>query len=174
MDASRTCPICGESFPPHRANQVYCSAECRAKHKQKDTSHSNVCPICGKGYTTINGNQRYCSPDCRREADRRRKEAYRSRYERVCEHCGKHFTTGTKNKKFCCHECQLAAKTKRDKDERHSAREWINQQKERRKPKKSKGLSLIERYSAYRAAGGELSYGYWVALGCPAAPGQLA
>lgn len=131
---------------------------------------NRTCPICGTSFAARRTNQVYCGATCRKKADaaiqkkwKERQKAPPQKHTRTCPICGGEFVTIVKDKVYCSESC---------KREEAKRRKKYGSAAPQPKAGENKRPGLIERYSAYRAAGGILSYGYWVVQGCPDATGQ--
>lgn len=90
---SGTCKLCGKLFVKSHANNLYCSAECKAeaeKKRQRDWYRKKidlpavaVCVICGADFKPKNFRNKCCSRECseenRRNASRRWYAAHKRR-----------------------------------------------------------------------------------------------
>lgn len=74
--ATKTCPVCGESFRSIIPHKRFCSQVCstnyhnRSKHPPK--AEPAVCKQCGADFIRPKSNYVYCSPACRAESQRHR------------------------------------------------------------------------------------------------------
>ena len=124
--AQRTCPECGENFSYGTDHRIYCSAECRLKHKankaaEKAQSHAikKICTVCGIEFETGDKRKITCSQKCaaeRKNALRRKPDSKprkripapkcaKTLLKKVCSVCGKEFETYLKNQSYCSQEC---------------------------------------------------------------------
>ena len=56
----KKCKKCGKNFETKRAQQIYCSAECREIKQSK-----KKCIACGKEFEPAFSGEKFCSESCR-------------------------------------------------------------------------------------------------------------
>ena len=115
----RKCELCGKRFAPANNRQIYCSAACarrvrdrRARARQSAARAAaragRVCPVCGKVFTPKNARGTYCSPRCANAKFR-----VRVKHDpKPCAWCGQVFTPVRSDQIYCCRECNLASRGK--------------------------------------------------------------
>lgn len=108
----KNCEFCGKIYPAIRANQKFCSVQCKILNHRGGLKKytSRVCAQCATEYIPIRIDQRFCSVRCH-------DLFYSSHQEKelLCPICGKRYTTTTLKRKFCSAECAKKAKANRDK-----------------------------------------------------------
>lgn len=124
---SKICPICKESFEPHRA-QKYCSDKCASEAKRRwqreyqkrhprTPKTTEICPICKEKFVR-RGTRKYCSDLCsykakqRQHAEKNRllKEARSKKDKRICLACKKEFEPTAQHRVYCSDECEEKAR----------------------------------------------------------------
>ena len=115
-----TCPHCGKPFVPGKANQRYCSRQCRIREQSRAARErkrtgtrqqaERVCPVCGKTFALRSPSQLYCSHACRLKQmgiRRREKNQENAPKERACLVCGRTYRPRMRTQKTCGREgCQ--------------------------------------------------------------------
>ena len=113
----RKCELCGKRFAPANNRQIYCSAACarRVRNRRANARMSaaraaartgRVCPVCGKPFTPKNARGTYCSPKCANAKFR----VLAKHDPKPCAWCGREFTPVRSNQMYCCRECNLASR----------------------------------------------------------------
>ena len=98
----RKCTVCSVIYKPRRAEQKYCSRQCKAKDYMKsyEGAYVKTCRHCGQEFTTKNRRAFMCSRQCfgaSRKLPR----------NEVCERCGEPLVTNKDRfKRFCSAECR--------------------------------------------------------------------
>ena len=115
----RKCELCGKRFAPTNNRQIYCSAACARRVKDRRASArkssaraaaraGRVCPVCGKPFTPKNARGTYCSPRCANVRFR-----VLSKHDpKPCAWCGREFTPVRSNQMYCSRECNLSSRGK--------------------------------------------------------------
>ena len=69
---NRTCKMCGEKYNAKAGSQIFCSKECKRKHRAADNEPNRhiQCTICSTTFRRNGGKAKYCSDECKREARR--------------------------------------------------------------------------------------------------------
>lgn len=118
---SRPCGRCGQEFYPTRANNRFCSEDCRktaakaasaAYHAQHHPPPpERPCAVCGRPFCPAKGHALYCSAACNNVAYRaRRRGESVARVVRTCPYCQTEFTPKRNNQKYCGEACRHRAR----------------------------------------------------------------
>jgi len=125
----KKCPKCGKEFDTLKAEQIYCSAECReqalaefektererSEMAEKQGFVSRICanPDCGRKFMPKTARQLYCSAECSKVQQPPTPEALPTptpveetkTKEKVCPVCGKTFVANSGRQIYCSGEC---------------------------------------------------------------------
>lgn len=116
----KICNTCQSVYIAKYSNQMYCSADCRLRHKDPTKHVSKVCPWCKKEFVSYKyRGQIYCSHQCMSEYGASlggRPTIVENQVELICETCGKPYTVHEsqkrlRNSRFCSNECKYLWKS---------------------------------------------------------------